>query len=82
MASQLLTIEFFSLSLAMVIAVMVIRNIYMGNVNHMSHECMLNSHYFAEIRLKMEQYKVEIFQNRERNYQHVGKCIAGHRMLF
>ena len=37
----------------------------MRNVNHMSHECMINSHYFAEIRLKIGQYRVEIFQNQE-----------------
>ena len=69
----------FSYSPVMFIAAMVIRTIFMRNV---SHECMLNSHYFAEISLKIGQYRVEIFQNRERNDKHVGKCIAGHRMLF
>ena len=64
----------FSLSLAMVIAAMVIRNFELRNVNHMSHECMLNAHYFAEICLKIGPYRAEIFQNWERNYRHVGKC--------
>ena len=44
---------------------------------------MLNAHYFAEIRLKIGLYRVEIFQNRERNYQHFGKIHrrASHAIL-
>ena len=64
----------------MVIAAMVIKNMELRNYKHISHECLFNGHHFAEISLEIGQYPAEIYQNREQNYQHVGKCIAEHRM--
>ena len=55
---------------------------YLLCVVQLYYECILYSHHFAKIRLKIGQYTAEIFQNRERNYQHVGQCIAGHRTRF
>ena len=36
----------------MVIAAMVIKNMELRNYKHISHECVLNGHHFAEIRLR------------------------------
>ena len=43
----------FSSSPAMVIAAMVIRNMELRNYKDISHECVLNGHHFAEIRLEI-----------------------------
>ena len=37
----------------MVIAAMVIKNMEIRNYKHLSHECVLNGHHFAEICLEI-----------------------------
>ena len=66
----------FPCSPAISIAGMTYRNSYLRNVNHLSHERISNFLHFAGNRLKIGQYLAEIFQNREPDVLHVGKCIA------
>ena len=55
----------------MLIAAMVIRNIQLSKSDHILHKCVLNGRHSAAIHLKIGQYSAEIFQNQEKNYQHV-----------
>ena len=42
----------------------------------------LVAHHYAENRLEIAELGAEIFQNREKNIEHVGICIAEHCMRF
>ena len=55
------------------------RNIQLRVSIHISHGRALKPHHEAENCLEIGEYEAEIFQNREPNYQHVGKSIAEHR---
>ena len=73
----------FSLSPAMVIAAMVIikiLNLVFRAMHYMkAHQMAIT---MMQTDWKSDNEKDEIFQNRERNYQHVGKCIAAHHIRF
>ena len=61
-------------------AAMTYRNIELRIIYHMK-EYQIPS-FCLKNRLKIGQEIAEIFQNREPDFQHVGKCIAKYHMLF
>ena len=58
----------------MIIAAMVLGNIELSILSHISLKSLLNPHHNVANRL--------IFQNWEQDIEHVGIYIAGHRMPF
>ena len=58
----------FSLSPAMVIAAMVTKNIQLRKSDHILHECVLNGHHSAAIRLKSD--------NIQQRYSKIGREIT------
>ena len=72
----------FSYSPAMIIAAMVMRNIKLITLGLILQESLLNDRHYVANRLKIGKKVAETFQNREQNYQHVGKCVTCHGMLF